>query len=49
MSEMYSIETFIVQILRIRQQQKRQAEKAAREANKLKRKQQHAEAKNGQR
>ena len=49
MPEMYSIETFIVQILRIRQQQKRQAEKAAREAKSSKRNLQYAEAKNGQR
>jgi hypothetical protein len=34
MPEMYSIETFIVQILRIRQQQEKNREKAAREASK---------------
>ena len=47
MPEMCSAMPFTVQIKRIRDQQKRQAKKAAREANKLKRKQQHAEAKKG--
>ena len=47
MPEMYSTDTFTVQILRIWVQQKRQAEKAAREAKNSKRKLQYAEAKNG--
>jgi hypothetical protein len=41
--------SFIVQIKRIREQQKRQAAKAAREAKKSKLKLQYAEAKNGER
>ena len=44
---MYSIVTITVQILRIWVQQKRQAEKAAREAKKIKLNLQYAEAKNG--
>ena len=47
MPEMCSAVSFSVQIKRIREQQKRQAEKAAREAKKVKLNLQYAEAKNG--
>jgi len=46
---MYSTVTFSVQILRIWVQQKRQAEKAAREAKNILKKHQRALAKNGER
>jgi hypothetical protein len=47
MPEMCSAMPFTVQIKRIREQQKRQAEKAAREAKNSRRNLQYAEAKNG--